>query len=421
MIWLVFTVLVVCSGCVSGSETALFSLSRQSLAEYRRSKSVLHRRVFRLMLRPRQVLMTVLITNTAVNLAIFVISFVGTHGLRKQQPAMTAIIGVVTLLIVVVFGEMLPKAIALSNTRLLAPTAGAFIATMHTMLSPLRWVLELFLVEPLTRLLSPSRPVSDAVSTDELQLLVERSAHEGHINSTENELLQAVVALDEINVREIMTPRVDAVFGSVSSSHDEIQALLERHGARYLMICGRDMDDVRGVLDARRFFLESPQHWSALISPVRYVPEQINLVQLLRTLRPSPSQPVVVVDEYGGTAGFVAMRNVISWLIGARDEEPGLVQEAAVERIDENTYRLAGDLSARVWADRFGVKGIDRHIDTLGGLVLARLGHVPHVPRGGERVRIWNLTLTVESVRRRRIDRVLLHREERISDAEAMP
>ncbi len=379
---------------------------------------MLHRRVFHLMRQPRQVLMTVLITNTAVNVAIFAISFIGTHGLRERQPALTALVGVITLLVVIVFGEMLPKAIALSNTRLLAPGAGAFISTMHTILSPIRWVSEVFLVEPLTRLLSPSRPMSDAVSTDELQLLVEHSAQEGHINSTENELLQTVVALDEINVREIMTPRVDASFGSTTNTRDQIQALLQKHGMRHLIVCGRDMDDIRGVLDARRFYLEPERDWLSLVGPVKFVPEQINLVQLLRDLRSAPPEPAVVVDEYGGTTGFVAMRDVIQWLVGGQSEdlqEPG---GAAAERIDENTYLLAGDLSARVWADRFGVKDIDRNIDTLGGLVLARLGHVP---RGGERVRIRNLTLTVEVVRKRRIERVLVRREEQSEPEETQP
>jgi len=409
MIWLVLTVLVVCSGCVSASETALFCLSRQALGECRRSKNVLHRRVFHLMRQPHQVLMTVLITNTAVNVAIFAISFVGTHELRERHPALTAVVGVATLLAVVVFGEMLPKAIALSNTRLLAPSAGAFIFAMHTVLSPIRWVLELFLVEPLIRLLSPSRPMSDAVTTEELQLLVERSAHEGHIDSTENELLQAVVALDEINVREIMTPRVDVSFGSTKNTRDQIHALLERHGGRHLIICGRDLDDIRGVLDARRFYLESERTWRSLVGPATFVPEQINLVQLLRALRSAPSQPAVVVDEYGGTTGLVAMRDVVRWLVGGQGEDLQEPDAATAERIDENTYRLAGDLSARVWADRFGVKGLDRNIDTLGGLILARLGHVP---RRGERVRIRNLTLTVEAVRKRRIERVLVRREE---------
>jgi len=418
MIWLVLAVLVVCSGCVSASETALFCLSRQAVGEFRRSKNLLHRRVFHLMLHPHQVLMTVLITNTAVNVAIFAISFVGTHELRERQPALTAVVGAITLLAVVAFGEMLPKAIALSNTRLLAPIAGAFIFAMHTVLSPIRWVLEFFLVEPLTRLLSPSRPMSDAVTTEELQLLVERSAHEGHINSTENELLQAVVALDEINVREIMTPRVDVSFGSTTSTRDQIHALLERHKARYLIICDRDLDDIRGVLDARRFYLEPERKWRSLTGPATFVPEQINLVQLLRALRAAPSQPAVVVDEYGGTTGLVAMRDVVRWLVGGQGEDSQEPDAATAERIDENTYRLAGDLSARVWADRFGVKGIDRNIDTLGGLILARLGHVP---RRGERVRIRNLTLTVEAVRKRRIQRVLVCREEESQTDEVQP
>jgi len=409
MIWFVLALLVVCSGCVSGSETALFALSRQTLSQYHRSANALQRRIYRLVQTPRQVLMTVLITNTAVNVAIFTVSYTGSKGLREEHPALTPLVGLVTLLTVVVFGEMLPKALALSNTNVLAPPAGAFILIAHAVLAPIRWTLALLLVEPLTRLLSPDAAPPDTISTEELRLLVERSALDGHINSTENDLLQGVVALDDINVREIMTPRVDVPFLSVTHTREQINALIEGLRLQQVLVCGRDLDDVRGLLFARRLYLDEKRPWASLMAPIKFVPEQVNLVQLLRELKTSPARVAVVVDEYGGTTGLVTLRNVIRVLVGDHPDDADRPATDTVERIDENTYRLAGDLSARVWADRFGVTGVDRTTDTLGGLVLARLGHIA---RGGERVRMQNLTLTVESVRRRRIERVLVRREE---------
>jgi len=408
MIWLLLAVLIVCSGCVSASETALFSLSRQTVSEFRQSRNVLHRRVARLMHAPRGVLMSVLICNTAINVAIFAISFLGSRALADRNPAWTALVGVGTLLAVIVLGEMLPKAIALSNARLVAPAAGALISTMHAVLAPFRMVLGFFIVEPITRLLSPSRRQPDEVTTDELQLLVEHSARDGHINSTENELLQSVVALDDVSVRDVMTPRVDMLFCTVDQPRQAVSAIFAKHELRRLVTCGRDPDDIRGVLEARRFYLNPQQAWTKLVTPVTFIPEQANLLQVLRQLRGATSRLAVVVDEFGGTAGIVTLRRVTRWIVGATPEAPGAADKTTTQRLDENTYRLSADLSARVWADRFGVQEVDRNISTVGALVLARLGRVP---RSGDRVRVRNLTLTVESMRGRRIYQVLVSRD----------
>ncbi len=412
MIWLLLAALIICSGCVSASETALFSLSRQTLSEFRQSKNVLHRRAARLMLAPRGVLMSVLICNTGINVAIFSISFLASRGGGDRNPAWTAAVGIATLLAVIVLGEMLPKAIALSNAKLVAPAAGALISTMHAILAPLRIVLAFLIVEPITRLVSPARRQPDEITTDELQLLVEHSAHDGHINSTENELLQSVVALDDVSVRDIMTPRVDMLFCAVDQSRDNVSAILTEHELQRLVICGRDQDDIRGVLDARHFYLHPQKEWAKLVAPVKFVPEQANLLQVLRQLRGVPARLAVVVDEFGGTAGLVTLRGVTRWIVGHAPETSGQSDKSVTERIDENTYRLSADLSARVWADRFGVQEIDRNISTVGGLVLSRLGRVP---RSGDRVRVRNLTLTVESMRGRRIHELLVSRDSAVA------
>jgi len=116
----------------------------------------------------------------------------------------------------------------------------------------------------------------------------------------------------------------------------------------------------------------------------------------------------IVVDEYGGTTGLVTIEDVVGWIVGDLPDADTPRPEAAAERIDENTYRVPGDLSARAWAERFGAGEIDRHIDTVGGLILSRLGRVPRV---GDRVRIRNVTLTVEEMNHRRIERVILHHD----------
>jgi putative hemolysin len=408
MTWVILVLLLVCSGTVSASETALFGLSRQMLFEFGQSNSVLRRRVFLLMQHPRRVLLTVLMANTAVNVAIFAVSFLAVGHEESASPAKAALVGVIVLFFVIVFGEMVPKAVALRGARLFAPHAAALVYVLQTVFGPLGWLLATFVVDPMTRLFTPSRGVASPVSTEELRLLVEHSARAGHLNATENDMLQAVVGLSDVSVRDIMTPRVDIRSISIDADRESALRVIEQSGRRRLPVYGRDLDDIRGVLHTKDLFLNPDAPIRSLVHRVRFFPEQANLMQLLRYFRQERIQLAIVVDEFGGTAGLVSIEDVVKWIMGDLPDHQEMRSVAPADRIDENTYRLSGDLSVRVWADRFGVTEVDRDVDTIGGLILARLGRMPKV---GDQIRIRNLTLTVESIRRRRIERVLLQRE----------
>jgi CBS domain containing-hemolysin-like protein len=110
---------------------------------------------------------------------------------------------------------------------------------------------------------------------------------------------------------------------------------------------------------------------------------------------------------------LVTSEDAVEWIVGDLPDEDAALRAPPTERVDDNTYLVAGDLSVREWADRFGVQEIDAQIDTVGGLILARLGRLPQV---GDRIKLRNLSLTVESMSRRRIRRVRLHRDTMESD-----
>jgi CBS domain containing-hemolysin-like protein len=404
MIWLVLGLLLLCSGIVSASETALFGLDRKTLNEFR-GEGPLRRRVYRLMQNPRRVLMTVLMVNTAVNVAIFAVSYVALRHIGNTSMVVAAFAGLAAPLAVIVFGEVLPKAMALSNARRFAPSASGFINVAQTVVGPARAVLSRLLVEPITRLLAPSTLPADSVTTDELRLLVEQSAREGVINSSENDMLQSIVALSTVSVREVMTPRVDIQSVGINDDREALLSTIHRTRLRRLLVHGRDLDDIRGVLYARDVFLDTAT--TKLIRRAHYIPEQLNLLQLLRLFREERVHLGVVVDEYGGTSGLVTVNDVVKWIVGELPDVQTIRLEPTFERIDEDTYQLGGDLSVRVWADRFGVGEVDRNIHTVGGFVLARLGRLPRI---GDSIRLRNLTLTVRTMRGKRIETVRLHR-----------
>ncbi len=356
--------------------------------------------------RPRRVLMTVLIANTTVNIAIFAVSYVLLESLGKSSPAVSAAGGVLSLAVVIVFGEIVPKALALSNARRFAPMVAPVIEALALVTTPLRWVLRYSLVEPLTRLLSSPRPRRPAVSSEDLRALVELSAEQSIISSREHDMLQVVLVLPEIPVRAVMVPRVNIKAASVDAERADLIEMFRTARFKKLPLIGRDLDDIRGVLYARDLYLQPDKAASELMRPARYVPEVINLVQLIDYFQTTRSQFAIVVDEHGGVSGLVALEDVLEEVVGELEAADRPVPDTTVERIDERTYRLSGAMSVRDWRDSLGIGGRFKEMDTIGGVVLARLGRLPHE---GDQVRFGNLTITVDRVAARRIDRVLVH------------
>jgi len=416
-------VLLVCSGVISGSETALFGLSRAELRGFQATGGALRRRAWQLMQRPRRVLMTVLIANTTINVAFFAISFLTFEQLGEQHALAASAGGVGALLAVILFGEIIPKAVAQAHAARVAPFAAPLVHTLALAFWPLRVVLRTVLVEPLTRLLSPTLAESDDVSADELRALVEMSAHGGVIDSAESRMLQEIVSLPEISVRAVMRPRVDVVALPLSADTLAMKERMRSVRLTKLPVYGRDLDDIRGLIYARDLYLRAREPVERLIRPIHYIPEQANLLQLIEHFRLTRSQLAIVVDEFGGTAGLVSVNDVLERIVGGL-HGGGAPDQPATVAVDENTYRLAGNLDIRSWIERFGVGGeaggrIARSgVETVAGLVLAELGRFP---REGDTVCIQNLELTVNSMTGRRIDWILLRRSRAASGPNAPP
>ncbi|UCE59618.1 MAG: HlyC/CorC family transporter [Phycisphaerales bacterium] len=407
IVWFWLVLLLCCSGLVSASETALFGVNRRTLQEFQHTPHALRRRVYRLMLDSRSVLMTVLIANTAVNVALFAASFIVLRDLRETDPALAAVGGVAVLIAVIIFGEIVPKTLALSNAVRVAPAAAALISVLKFILAPVSWVLRSLLVVPILRLITPASLQAHKITPEELSKLVEHSARDGVIDSREHEMLQAIVATGKVSVREIMTPRVDIVAAPIGSSRRALLQQMQGGAKRRILVYREDLDDIRGVVNARDLHLTPAAPITRLVKPLRFIPQQANLVQLLRHFRHEGVQLAVVVDEFGGTAGFVSIEHVIKYILGGmRVDESSINPET--QRIDENTYGVSGNLSARLLAERFALPRIERHIDTVGGLILATLGRMPSV---GDSVRIGNLTLTVDRMDKRRIEWIILRRD----------
>jgi len=405
--------LLCASAFFSGSETALFNLSRDQLRRFRASRSAFQRLAARLMDDPRRLLVTVLFGNMTVNTAFFATSVMLIPDFERLDPARATLwryaITIVAPLVVIVFGEVVPKAVAVTMPARLAPLAGPVLAVLERVVMPIRLVLGTVFIGPLERLITgPPRPRERTLlTTDELQEIVEVAAREGAVSPDESDMLTEVLELAETKVREVMVPRVEMTACDVATPTAQVLDRFRRAGHTKIVVYEDEIDQVRGVVYAKTAFLNATRPLAELVRPVHFVPVMKTVESLLKEFRARKIQFALVVDEYGGLAGLVTLEDCLEAIVGSIGDETDQPEPEPVRRVSDAEYLLDGDLSVRSWADLFeqDLPARAGRYATVAGLVTWLLGRVP---RMGDSVRWRNLEFAVEEVRSRRVTRVRL-------------
>ncbi len=407
-------VLLILSGFFSGSETALFSLTRHQRALLKDSGTFAGSAVTTLLSETRGLLITLLMGNITVNVLYFVVSTKLILHLQEEQllgPMGLGVLSIVPLLTIIILGEVLPKLAAARSPVIYSRLSALPLLAVHRAITPVRLVTSGLVITPLARLIAPStRP--DAISQDELASMLELSRGQGVIDPQEQRMLRQVLELGQVKVDGLMTPRVDIEAVDVSADPVDLVEFFKRTKLRYAPAYRGDFDQIEGVIAARRALLNPPgtrQEVNAMIEPVLFVPQQQHADQLLAELRNKAKTLAVVVDEYGGTAGLVTLEDVAEHLVGEIAGGYDSGDEPLVEEVQPGRWRVSAELSTRDWADAFGqnsppdvLKTLGA-VKTLGGLVMARLGRAAKV---GDQTTLGNLVLRVQEMDGRRIEAV---------------
>jgi len=417
MLWelLILVLLLGCSAFVSGAETALFNLSASQRHQFASAGNRLQRAAAQLIQKPDRLILTLLLGNMTVNVAFFALSSLMVIRTAKRLAGwQSMILGLAPLLAIILFGEVLPKALALRIPGSYATAVALPLRALHAFLTPALKVLQVALIGPLVRLLAPLRRQTDALVThEELQALLESSAHQGILDLPTSTLLQEVVELASIKVHEIMVPRTDIRAYDINAPRAQLLKLIRRERLGLIPVYDKDLDHIMGVVSSRAVLLNPNRPVQSLIRPVVYVPEIITLDALLAALRRRGRKLAITVDEYGGTAGLITIEDVVEEIVGElhhADED----QPEPVKQIGPETYLLAGNLPIRSWAESFRIPLGTRRVATLAGFITAALGRLP---TEGDVVQLANLTLTVKQVRGHRVTQIELRRARRAARA----
>jgi CBS domain containing-hemolysin-like protein len=398
--------LLVCSAFFSGSETAFFNISHGQLEIFGKSGHKLQELAVRLLRRPKRLLTSLLLGNMTVNVCFFSLASVLSVRLGSQAGAAAgSAAAVVCFFVLLIMGEMLPKSIAYSNTKKFCVFAapGSLICTR--VLSVLVRGLEFAVFEPAFRLLiGPVRATkaAETVTMTQMKILIEQSRQQGLISNDENQILSEVCEFGLLKVRHVMTPRVDMSACSITEPVKKVRQQMISSGITKLPVYAKSIDNIVGLVSLRDLLLKPRTRLDKLVQKAYFLPEQKTVESLLEFFHLEHTDTAVVVDEYGGITGMVSFDHVIEELLGPTEQ---ISQDDLIEQIGPMQYRLAGALSVHDWGQIFEIDPVQSRLTTVGGLAVALLGRIP---KAGDTVYLKNLKLTVEKVKRHRIETLLL-------------
>ena len=392
----VLAFLIAMSAYFSATETAFTSLNRIRMKNKADNGDARAAKTLELAEQYDKLLSTILIGNNIVNITATTIATVLCTNLFHELGPTVATVALT--IIILIFGEVSPKSLAKESPEKFAMFAAPLLGLLMVILTPLN-----FLFGQWKKLLSRvfRSQGSDGITEEELVTMVDQAEDEGGLDQNESQLIRAAIEFNDLEVGEILTPRVDLVAAEEGSSEEQIASLFAQSGYSRLPIYQDTVDNIVGVIHEKDFYAARSRgrvNVAKLRAPVLYTTGNTKISELLRILQRSKAHMAVVVDEYGGTEGIATLEDILEELVGEIwDEHDEVIEQ--FQKQEDGSYLIACSADLDDMYDLFQVKGTCGAA-TVSGWVLEQVGRVPEV---GDRFQAEGLDVTVTQVEHRRV------------------
>ena len=413
-LWAALVILVGFSAFFSASETAFSSLNQIRLKSRAEDGDSSAARVLAMAEQYDKLLSTILIGNNIVNIAAASIgTILFTQMLDAERGATVSTI--VLTIIVLIFGEVTPKSLAKEMPEKVATAVSPFLVVLMALMTPLTWLFTQW-----KKLLGHfvHSGEADTITEGELMTMVSEAENDGELTDRESELIRSAIEFDDVEVEEILTPRVDVVAVEDDIPLEELAQTFAESGYSRLPVYHGTIDNIIGVVHEKDFYiarLKKATKIDDLVVPTLYTTGSTQISQLLRTLREQHHHLAVVVDEYGGTEGIITLEDILEELVGEIWDEHDEVTEDFRKQSD-GSWLVAGSASVD---DLFETLELpeDEDIDsnTVNGLVQEKTCHLPKV---GDRFTLGEYDGVVTRTAKRRVTEVRLTPAAPAEDAE---
>ena len=329
----------------------------------------------------------------------------------------TLILSYVTL----IFGELVPKRVAMQKTESIALGLSGMITAVSKIFAPLVWLLTASTNGVLRLLGIDPNQQEEQVTEEEIRMMVDAGSEKGAIDCEEKELIQNVFEFNDISVDEVCTHRTDVTLLWMDESIEKWDETIHKTRYSYYPVCGEDVDDIIGILDAKDYFrLKEKNHEILMreaINPPYFVLETVKASVLFQNMKKSGNYFAVVLDEYGGMEGIITVRDLIEELVGDLSDEEEANRPQEIEQISEDTWKIDGTTELDDVMDALGVELPVDEYDTFGGYIFGELGTVPDDGSQFE-LKTKDLIIKVVKVKEHRVENTVVKKIEHPQEEE---
>jgi gliding motility-associated protein GldE len=411
-----FLILLSLSALFSGSETSFTAINRAKVRKLRDGKVKGAALLERLIEDQPRLLSTLLIGNNLVN--ILAASAATKIAIDRFGDVGVGLATGATTLLILIFGEIIPKTYAVRNAEKVALFTAPVIAVFSYFLYPIAQLL-ISLSNLILRILGQKVGRGETFfSAEELKALVAIGEEEGVIEEEERKMIHSILEFGDTIVKEIMVPRTEIAALEENATLEEALGKAKTEGFSRIPVYSGNIDNITGILYVKDLlgFIEKGKTQlkvKELMREAYFVPETKRVDELLREFQRNKIHMAIVLDEYGGTAGLVTLEDILEEIVGEIFDEYDFKEEARIEQIDENTWIADGKLDIDAVEEYFEIEISEDESETLGGFVSTVLGHVPSP---GESFDYEGYRFEVVSVAHRRVAKVKI---EKIADQTA--
>ena len=398
-------ILLSASAFFSSAETALMTSNKLRMRNLAENGDKRAAKVLKVTENTDKMLSAILIGNNIVNLTASSISTALTLKIFGSRLVGIAT-GILTFLILV-FGEITPKNVASKNAEKMALAYIGVISFLVTLLTPV-----IFIVNTVAKfvisIFNKNGDDNNAVTEEELRAMVEYSHEEGVIENEEKKMIVNVVDFGDTVAGDIMVPRVDMVMVDEKSSYEEILQVFREERYKRIPVYEETPDNVIGILNVKDFLLiEDKENFvmKELLREPLYTYEYKKTSALMMDMRKTGANIVIVLDEYGITAGLITLEDMLEEIVGEIRDEFDADEDEGITKVSDLEYLIDGSTNLDDINDRIGLSLSSEEYESIGGLIMEKLGRLPVE---GEIINFDNIVLTVKKMDHARIEKVCL-------------
>ncbi len=422
-------ILILINGFFAGTEMAVVSLNTTKLHKLEDEGNKHAAKLLKLVAKPSDFLSTIQIGITlagylgsalaAENFSGYLVDWVYNDlefTLISEQALFLIAIVVITLILAyftLVFGELVPKRIAMQKPFEWAKVSYGIISGIAVIMKPLIRFLA-FSTNLMLRILHvKTENAAENVTEEEIRMMVDIGEEKGNIDENEKEWIQNIFDFDDLSVRRVMTQRTDVVAISVEESQEEILRTIEETGRSRYPVYEEDLDDIVGILYARDFLIALSKGKQVfirdVIRPAYFVPESIHADTLFADMQKKKIHIAVIVDEYGAVEGIVTMEDLVEEIVGNIYDEFDPEEEPEIVQLEDNLFKVTGNTTIDDLAKELDIElnMEEEDYDTVGGLIISLLQAIPEDGVSFD-VEGFGLHIHVEDIQDRRIEKAYI-------------